>query len=279
MRQLSEAVGQARETAAAVQRLAVRLDGLVEELEEPVRALAPGLRRLAVVLDDPVIETIPDTLRAVTDEVLPIVQGLRETQQKVAFIAGSTDRIMTFVDETSTRFGSLPGASLLGRRRAGGGWGAAGTGPSTVAQPGAVPAPARPRRPRVPPTPATRSPSRATTRRSDCWTAPLPPRSAPMGVRSWYAAGWRTGQTGTDRTPTGHGHHPHRGRWWRWGRWGGGGRWGEVGRYPGGSLRGQPQGRSSRCRVAVVEQRPQPGDLVLLPDRRRGPVQRATARR
>lgn len=138
VRQLSETVSQARDTAAAVQRLAVRMDALVEELEEPVRALAPGLRRLAVALDDPVIETIPDTLRTVTDEVLPIVQGLRETQQKVAVIANSTDRIMGFVDDTSTRLTSLPGAALLGRRRSGSGWGAAGTGASTVAQPGAA---------------------------------------------------------------------------------------------------------------------------------------------
>jgi ABC-type transporter Mla subunit MlaD len=119
VRNLGETVSAARETLTAVQRLTVRLDGLVEELEEPVRALAPGLQRLAVVLDDPVIEDIPDTLRKVQADVLPVLRTLADTNERVAFIAGSTERIMTFVDETSRTIAGIPGAALLGRRRTG----------------------------------------------------------------------------------------------------------------------------------------------------------------
>jgi ABC-type transporter Mla subunit MlaD len=118
VRNLGETVQSARETLQAVQRLTVRLDGLVEELEEPVRALAPGLRRLAVALDDPVIEEIPQTLRNVQGDVLPVLRTLADTHERVAFIAGSTERIMTFVDETSRTIAGIPGAALLGRRRA-----------------------------------------------------------------------------------------------------------------------------------------------------------------
>ena len=109
----------ARETFAAVQRMTVRLDAMLEELEEPVRALAPGLTRLAVVLDDPVIEELPDTLRKVQGDVLPVLRTLADTHERVAFIAGSTERIMTFVDETSRTIAGIPGAALLGRRRPG----------------------------------------------------------------------------------------------------------------------------------------------------------------
>ncbi|HVM28366.1 MAG TPA: hypothetical protein VM433_11955 [Mycobacteriales bacterium] len=119
VRSLGETVQAARETFAAVQRLAVRLDGLVEELEEPVRALAPGLQRLAVVLDDPVVDELPDTLRKVQADVLPVLRTLADTHERVAFIAGSTERIMTFVDETSRTLAGIPGAALLGRRRTG----------------------------------------------------------------------------------------------------------------------------------------------------------------
>ncbi|MCW2667377.1 MAG: uncharacterized protein JWN57_2339 [Frankiales bacterium] len=121
VRGLGDTVVQTRETIQAVQRLAVRLDALVEELEEPLRALRPGLMRLAEVLDDPIIGEVPDTLRQIQSDVLPVIRTLAETHEKVAFIAGSTDRIMTFVDETSRTFASLPGAGLLGRRRAAGG--------------------------------------------------------------------------------------------------------------------------------------------------------------
>lgn len=121
VRGLAETVGQARETAQAVQRLTVRLDALVEELEGPVRALAPGLARLAVVLDDPVVDELPDTLRKVQADVLPVLRTLADTHERVAFIAGSTERIMTFVDETGRTIAGIPGAALLGRRKATGG--------------------------------------------------------------------------------------------------------------------------------------------------------------
>jgi ABC-type transporter Mla subunit MlaD len=127
VRSLGETVNAARDTLAAVQRLAVRMDAIVEELDEPLRALAPGLQRLAVVLDDPVVEELPDTLRKVQADVLPVLRTLADTHERVAFIAGSTERIMTFVDETSRTIAGIPGAALLGRRRTGGRAAAPGT--------------------------------------------------------------------------------------------------------------------------------------------------------
>lgn len=119
VRGLADVVNQSRETLAAVNRLAVRMDGLVEELEEPLRALAPGMARLAVVLDDPIVEEMPDTLRKVQEDVLPVLRTLADTHERVAFIAGSTERIMTFVDETGRTLAGIPGAALLGRRKPG----------------------------------------------------------------------------------------------------------------------------------------------------------------
>ena len=117
VRNLGDVVGEARETLSAVHRLAVRLDAMAEELEEPVRALAPGLSRLAVVLDDPAVGDLPDTLRTVQEDMLPVLRTLADTHERVAFIAGSTERIMGFVEDTSRTIGLLPGAGLLGRRR------------------------------------------------------------------------------------------------------------------------------------------------------------------
>ncbi len=117
VRSLADVVGQTRDTVVTVNRLALRLDSLVEELEEPLKALAPGLTRLAVVLDDPVVEEMPDTLRKVQADVLPVLRTLADTHERVAFIAGSTERIMTFVDETSRTIAGIAGAALLGRRK------------------------------------------------------------------------------------------------------------------------------------------------------------------
>ncbi len=106
VRGLGETVQQARETIAAVQRLTARMDGIVAELEQPLRDLAPGLRTLATVLDDPVVEDLPDTLRRIQQDVLPVLRTVADTHEKV-------DRMMGLADS----LGGLPLGGLLGRRR------------------------------------------------------------------------------------------------------------------------------------------------------------------
>lgn len=107
---LTETLASARETVASTQRLTERLSHVVDELEEPVLALRPGLERLAVVLDDPSVSTVPATLRSLQDEVLPLLVELRETQGKVRAVA-------TFAEEAGVRLAAFPGASLLRPRR------------------------------------------------------------------------------------------------------------------------------------------------------------------
>ena len=70
---------EAREAVARLQRLGDRLDGLLDEVEQPIRDLAPGLRRVGEVLDDPMVSEIPDTVRRIRDDVLPLVATLRGT--------------------------------------------------------------------------------------------------------------------------------------------------------------------------------------------------------
>ena len=113
---LTSAVRGLADTVARTNTVLARLDGIVEELEEPLKALAPGLAKLAVILDDPVIEDLPETLKQVQADILPVLRTLTDTHERVAFIAGSTERIMTFVDETSRTLAGFPGAALLGRR-------------------------------------------------------------------------------------------------------------------------------------------------------------------
>jgi ABC-type transporter Mla subunit MlaD len=67
----------ARDTVARLQRLGERLEGILDEVEQPVRDLAPGLRRVGAVLDDPAISDLPDTVRRIREELLPLVGTLR----------------------------------------------------------------------------------------------------------------------------------------------------------------------------------------------------------
>ena len=88
VKELTEATTMAHATISSAQRIAERLEDLVEELEEPVRALKPGLERVGRVLDDPAIDTVPDTLRTVADDLLPLVHGLRQVTDRVGSVTG-----------------------------------------------------------------------------------------------------------------------------------------------------------------------------------------------
>ncbi|HVA60778.1 MAG TPA: hypothetical protein VNG13_09630 [Mycobacteriales bacterium] len=109
VRALSRTIDESRQTVATVNRLAGRMDSLLDELETPLRGLAPGLTRLAGVLDDPVVSDLPDAVRRLQRDVEPVLRGLRDTQERVIAIAASTERITSFVDDAGSRLGSLPG--------------------------------------------------------------------------------------------------------------------------------------------------------------------------
>lgn len=88
IRELTEATARARETIESAQRTAQRLEDLVEELQQPVRALKPGLERVAKVLDDPAVDTVPETLRRIHDDLMPLISGLRRAQARVGTARG-----------------------------------------------------------------------------------------------------------------------------------------------------------------------------------------------
>ncbi len=117
VKNLADATAEAKQTAQTVNRMVTRIDSIVTELEEPLKALAPGMTRMARILDDPIVASVPETLAQVQRDILPVLRTLADTHEKVAFIAGSTERIMQFVDETGRTIAGIPGAALLGRRR------------------------------------------------------------------------------------------------------------------------------------------------------------------
>ena len=99
VRSLTDATTKAKDTIDSAQRTAERLEALVGELEEPVRALRPGLERVGKVLDDPVVDTIPDTIRTVHDAVdaedpstADILHQLIDGLEKLAWLIKSENR-------------------------------------------------------------------------------------------------------------------------------------------------------------------------------------------
>jgi ABC-type transporter Mla subunit MlaD len=88
VRELTKATTMARETIESAQRIAERLEDLVEELEEPVRALRPGIERVGRVLDDPAVDTVPDTLRRINADLMPLIHGLRQAQTRMGSVTG-----------------------------------------------------------------------------------------------------------------------------------------------------------------------------------------------
>jgi ABC-type transporter Mla subunit MlaD len=76
---LDGTIRDARDAVARLQRLGGRLESILDEVEEPVKDLAPGLRRVGRMLDDPMVDEIPETVRKVREDLLPLVATLRGT--------------------------------------------------------------------------------------------------------------------------------------------------------------------------------------------------------
>jgi ABC-type transporter Mla subunit MlaD len=88
VRELIAATSTATSAIASAQRTAERLEELVGELEEPVRALKPGIERVGRVLDDPVVEKVPDIIRTVDEDLRPLIATLHQAQSRVAGVTG-----------------------------------------------------------------------------------------------------------------------------------------------------------------------------------------------
>ena len=76
---LDGTIREARDAVAQLQRVGARLESMLDEVEQPVKDLAPGLRRVGAVLDDPEVSELPATVRRVREDLLPLVATLRGT--------------------------------------------------------------------------------------------------------------------------------------------------------------------------------------------------------
>jgi hydroxymethylpyrimidine/phosphomethylpyrimidine kinase len=95
--QLTTQVRLLTEALHAVNRVVAHVDEMLTDIE-------PGLKKLGQVLENPVIETIPDTIRDIQENVVPVMLKLRDTSNRLSALAESGAR--------------LPGASLItGRNR------------------------------------------------------------------------------------------------------------------------------------------------------------------
>ena len=88
VRELITATATATAAISSAQRTAERLEGLVGELEEPVRALKPGLERVGRVLDDPAVDAVPDIIRAIDEDLVPVLATIRQAQSRVLGVTG-----------------------------------------------------------------------------------------------------------------------------------------------------------------------------------------------
>src|SRR3954451_15346669 len=86
VRELTEATRVAHATIASAQRIAERLEDLVEELEEPVPALKAGIERVGRGLRDPGVGSGPEPLRRNQEDLVPLIHGLRVAQSRMGSV-------------------------------------------------------------------------------------------------------------------------------------------------------------------------------------------------
>lgn len=90
-----------------------RLDKAVTRIEGASKNLTGPLEKVSSALDPKALRDIPEVLDAVRREALPALRAATDTQQQVALLQATIDRVIAIVTE-------LPGAGVL-RRLAGDG--------------------------------------------------------------------------------------------------------------------------------------------------------------
>jgi ABC-type transporter Mla subunit MlaD len=88
-----------------------RLDKAVTRIEGATKNLTGPLEKLSSALDPKALRDIPEVLDAVRREALPALRAATDTQQQVALLQATIDRVVAVISE-------LPGAGVL-RRLAG----------------------------------------------------------------------------------------------------------------------------------------------------------------
>ena len=100
-----------------------RLDKAVTRIEGASKNLTGPLEKVSSALDPKALREIPEVLDAVRREALPALRAATDTQQQVALLQATIDRVIAIASE-------LPGAGML-RRLTGDG--------ATRPKPGAAP--------------------------------------------------------------------------------------------------------------------------------------------
>jgi ABC-type transporter Mla subunit MlaD len=85
-----------------------RLDKAVTRIESATKSLTGPLEKVASSLDPKALRDIPEVLDAVRREALPALRAATDTQQQVAMLQATIDRIVAVLSD-------LPGAGVLRR--------------------------------------------------------------------------------------------------------------------------------------------------------------------
>jgi ABC-type transporter Mla subunit MlaD len=93
VRGLADTVEASKATLASVQRVAERIDTLLDDLEDPVRGLRPGIEKVTAVLQDPAIQRIPPMLSSIDSTVTPMAQRAERTRARLLTWADSRHRL------------------------------------------------------------------------------------------------------------------------------------------------------------------------------------------
>ena len=101
VRGLAETIDVTKATATSANRVIERLEVLLDDLQDPVQGLRPGLERINEVLNSPVVARIPAILESVERTVNPLAEASDRMRQRV-------DRLSQLYARSRRRIGTRP---------------------------------------------------------------------------------------------------------------------------------------------------------------------------
>lgn len=100
---LVPAVADAAASMSAAARVTVQVEALVQEVDGPIRRLLPAIERLALALDDPAVDAVPDTLERIHRVVHPISNAVDRGAIRLAAVRARVHRASARVTAPRTR--------------------------------------------------------------------------------------------------------------------------------------------------------------------------------
>jgi methyl-accepting chemotaxis protein len=110
----NDAIAALSQTIVTLDKNIQRANRIAEPLLDPLEQIAPTIIQLAGLLEKIDVRQVPDLVEQLR-EAIPALRGAAQTQQQVASVVASMDKLIGVLEDVVARLGEFPGSRVITR--------------------------------------------------------------------------------------------------------------------------------------------------------------------